>query len=488
MSEERLHFRGSYRGIFKVSYSGQTHAGVFHQLTLTDLEISDVRKLSSRDVLLERTGDYYYLPTIKPTSVFGFGGVNLSIRKDAQTAFSERIEEVVLQHGAARMEPFSPLRSLPGVRMSNNDVFLEGTVFFSVLKVSEISPPASPEADVSSVFPHPDTPFPGSPIEQHESVFHSSTPPPPTVYTSTLAQNRGCVLPFRRIFFGILFWFLLIKFILFCVGWLSHRSGVRQHEDRRQGKAGSEKVRLDPRQDTLAPMPWNYLYDHQVSWKDFSLRNYLARYTTASKEFEASERNHLTWRNVPVTDELLYFHDLYKDLSAFDKHKLDTLVDYFNLRRRKENLNPLATAEMVVTFVQEIPYVLVHDGSCIQAAMYGGFITDYHLQRKECLPNIVAGVQSPYEFAHNLKGDCDTRSLLAYTLLDRLGITCSVWVSKAYGHSILGLAVPAGSPNYKLVSGLRHYATELTVKGFRAGMLAAEHRNMNNWSVVLNNQ
>jgi hypothetical protein len=279
-----------------------------------------------------------------------------------------------------------------------------------------------------------------------------------------------------------------MKLILFFMGLHSHLAENNMREEQREGNAGSGKARLDPFQDTLAPMPWNYLYDHEVKWKDFSRRDYLARYTTATKEFDASAENHQSWRNIPVSDELLYFHDLYKDLSTYDKHKLDTLVHYFNSRRRSKNLDPLATSEMVISFVQEIPYVLVHDGNCVQALLNGGFIADYHVQRKECLPNIVAGVQSPYEFAHNMKGDCDTRSLLAYTLLDRLGISSSVWVSRAYGHSVLGVGLAVGSPNYKLVSGRRHYATELTVKGFRAGMLAPEHRNMNNWNVVLHNQ
>jgi hypothetical protein len=487
MSEQRMHFRGRYRGVFQTRHSGQTHAGVFHELSLRQLQIFDLQALSSRDILLEKTGDYYYLPSVKPLSRFGFGGIDISIWKDTQTAFSERIEEVVLQHSSVRSEPFSPLRKLSGVRTANNEILMEGVVFFSVLR--EESHPLPPAVLTTPESPPAEPPFQQASVLQEEPAIHSfPDPPPPPVFNPTLSQNRGCAISFRKIFFGLMSGFLLMKLILFFMGLLSHRAENNMREEQREGNAGSGKARLDPFQDTLAPMPWNYLYDHEVKWKDFSRRDYLARYTTATKEFDASAENHQSWRNIPVSDELLYFHDLYKDLSTYDKHKLDTLVHYFNSRRRSKNLDPLATSEMVISFVQEIPYVLVHDGNCVQALLNGGFIADYHVQRKECLPNIVAGVQSPYEFAHNMKGDCDTRSLLAYTLLDRLGISSSVWVSRAYGHSVLGVGLAVGSPNYKLVSGRRHYATELTVKGFRAGMLAPEHRNMNNWNVVLHNQ
>jgi hypothetical protein len=144
------------------------------------------------------------------------------------------------------------------------------------------------------------------------------------------------------------------------------------------------------------------------------------------------------------------------------------------------------TAEMVVTFIQEIPYYLVHDGSCEEASSQGGFVADYHAEGKPCLAEIIGGVQSPYEFVHNLKGDCDTRSLLGYTLLSKLGIESSVWISPAYGHSILGVAVPVNSQYYKVVNGTRYFGVELTAKGFRIGMISPEQANMNNWNVVLN--
>jgi hypothetical protein len=96
-------------------------------------------------------------------------------------------------------------------------------------------------------------------------------------------------------------------------------------------------------------------------------------------------------------------------------------------------------------------------------------------------------VQSPYEFLHNLKGDCDTRSLLGYAILKKLNIAASVWVSEAYGHSIMGVGVQNGHGIYKTVNGIKHYGVELTAKGYRLGMVAPENNNPYNWDITVYN-
>jgi hypothetical protein len=151
-------------------------------------------------------------------------------------------------------------------------------------------------------------------------------------------------------------------------------------------------------------------------------------------------------------------------------------------------LNQLQIAEMVTTFIQEIPYVLVHQNSCqqiIKSAPRNSFVVTYHNEHKPCLANIPGGIQSPYEFLHNLKGDCDTRSVLGYSILTEMHIPASVWVSEAYGHSVLGVGLPVGTGSYKEIDGMKHYAVELTSKGYRLGMISASNRNMNNWTITL---
>jgi hypothetical protein len=232
------------------------------------------------------------------------------------------------------------------------------------------------------------------------------------------------------------------------------------------------------------------LYHHEVHWDDFSQRSYIGAYSTTLSKFYQSNRMHNALAGVEARGDVrTYWSSIYQSLVRNDEAKVDSIVNYFQAQRDSLTLNPLETAEAVVTFIQEIPYYLLHDGTCAEAMSQGNqFISEYHQEGKPCLAGVVAGLQSPYEFLHNHKGDCDTRSILCHTLLSRLGIPSSVWVSEVYGHSIIGIGVAGSGNNYKTLNGQRHFATELTAKGFRVGMISPDHTEMDNWLITITNQ
>jgi hypothetical protein len=230
----------------------------------------------------------------------------------------------------------------------------------------------------------------------------------------------------------------------------------------------------------------DYKHRKTIHWFDFGNRSYTSTYSTISMAYIDSKRSREGLRNQPLgNDQIGQMAAIYTKTMESDMPKLDSLVLDFKSKIASKRLNAVQAAEMVTTFVQEIDYVLVHDNSCKQSAVEDGdFVEEWHANRKPCMPNVFGGVQGPYEFAHNLKGDCDTRSLLAHALLNRLGISSSVWVSTVYGHSVLGVGVPAGFGSYKEINGAKHYAVELTAKGFKIGMLIPEQRNMSNWVIT----
>jgi hypothetical protein len=232
------------------------------------------------------------------------------------------------------------------------------------------------------------------------------------------------------------------------------------------------------------------LFHHEMNWDDFEDRSYYERYGTTLGQYTQSSNMHRALSQVDAAGDVrTYWTSIYQALVTNDSNKLDSLANYFKEQRDSLHLNPTETAEAVVTFIQEIPYYLVHDGTCEEAANCGNdFMTEYHMEGKPCLGNMAAGIQGPYEFIHNLKGDCDTRSVLCYTILSKLGIPSSVWVSEVYGHSIIGIGVPASGNNFQNLNGQRHFATELTAKGFRVGMISPDHTDMDNWLITLKNQ
>ncbi len=226
----------------------------------------------------------------------------------------------------------------------------------------------------------------------------------------------------------------------------------------------------------------------EIKWYDFANAFYKANYNTSVSSFQNSTLQQAELRNriTNYNSSADFYGQFYSGLYKIDENKIRAISKIFSDSAAKKNMDALQTAEMVVTFIQEIPYYLVHEGTCEVAIQSGNtFMVEYHQKHKPCLPNIVAGVQSPYEFLHNLKGDCDTRSLLAFSILKELNIASSVWVSEAYGHSILGVGVPVGYGIHKEINGVSHYGVELTAKGYRLGMVAPENNIPVNWDVAI---
>jgi len=227
--------------------------------------------------------------------------------------------------------------------------------------------------------------------------------------------------------------------------------------------------------------------DKSITWWDFIQNKYALNYgTSATRYFESTQFHDQQFKAIKATNNLEFYGQLYRQLDLNDVKKLDSVIIKLQQNATRKQLNAVQTAEMVCTFVQEIPYFLVHDFDCKTAVAESNsdFMVEYHRSNKPCLPEVPGGVQSPYEFMHNLKGDCDTRSLLAFTILRSMGIPASVWISEAYGHSVLGVGLPVSTGFYKEINGVKHYAVELTAKGFRLGMISPEQQVRNNWDML----
>jgi hypothetical protein len=285
---------------------------------------------------------------------------------------------------------------------------------------------------------------------------------------------------FRKACLGLLGSLLLFGVVLtFLLRFLPHA----QNEGRSKEETKEGSVRILPPKDNGKK---DLLSEKQITWWDFFKKRYDIAYRTSSTAFfESQQFNASAVEHANGVNNIALFGQLYAEMQQNDTPKLDSIIRLFS--KRSQGKNAMRTAEIVCTFVQEIPYFLVHDDDCKTAVRKAGsgFMVEYHQQNKPCLPNIPAGVQSPYEFMHNLKGDCDTRALLAFTILKKMGIPASVWISETFGHSVLGVGLPVGSGFYKEVNGIKHYAVELTAKGFRLGMISPEQQIGSNWDIAL---
>jgi hypothetical protein len=130
-----------------------------------------------------------------------------------------------------------------------------------------------------------------------------------------------------------------------------------------------------------------------------------------------------------------------------------------------------AFARMIVAFVQDIPYQYVLSDNCEGRA-------------GECNPFVSWGIYAPVEFMYHLKGDCDTRTVLLYTLLRNFGFEPLIINSKEYKHSMLALNLPSAGDDF-VYKGRRYAYWETTNTGWLPGMLPPEMNNKDYWTVVL---
>lgn len=220
---------------------------------------------------------------------------------------------------------------------------------------------------------------------------------------------------------------------------------------------------------------------HVRQWKDYQINQLSGKYYTYYPEFD----NSLKFRNNFESND---FSEIYQNLVDKDRNTVEVYAHLFDSLNTVNKWNRQQLAEAIVTSIQSIPYVLVHDQSCQQAIRESGssFLIQYHKDGKECLPNIKFGVQGGYEFMHNLKGDCDTRSLLCFELLSRFKFPVAMLISEAYGHCILGIDLPMKG---KSVGNYKHnyLVWETTAPGFKPGELSPEISDMDKWHIAITN-
>lgn len=174
----------------------------------------------------------------------------------------------------------------------------------------------------------------------------------------------------------------------------------------------------------------------------------------------------------------------YSNLIGNDIEKLDLVFDELERIALKNNLTRHQFANVIVSFVQDIPYSLLIPQDCQSSYYSSEIVKDLIDQGFKCHGNEVGGLYSPVEFIKNFHGDCDTRTLFLWSVLSYFNYDVVILNSEFYGHSILGLN-QAASGKYKTIYGKRYYAWETTAKGYKLGMIPADCSNMYYWEVAM---
>jgi hypothetical protein len=223
--------------------------------------------------------------------------------------------------------------------------------------------------------------------------------------------------------------------------------------------------------DTIQPQDSIEYEYNEWRWRDFEDQAHYIKYKYLKGSLELAMENRLSGTAN---------HRIYYKMYNHDKDKLKDLINQMKFYIKKRNLNYMNTLNYVCSSIQYIPYTLVlnSSGECPCEQSFGSFSADCIVQSdgRGCCSNVDPfGIYSPFEFAYYKTGDCDTRALLAYTILKEMGFDVAVMVSKSEGHSVLGVA-DIGNYSFSANSfgtnyfGKRYYLWELTSENWRFGM------------------
>jgi hypothetical protein len=183
--------------------------------------------------------------------------------------------------------------------------------------------------------------------------------------------------------------------------------------------------------------------------------------------------------NYNAYDQVVY------SIKEFDKNKLNRVYPLFDSIAKTNKLDKIRFAEMIVSFVQDIPYVLVLEDDC-NPNLYNDSFTRKYLSspNAKCDGFQKFGINTPVEFLANLNGDCDTRTLLLYTIFSHYDYDVALMSSEYYGHSILGINLPLNGIAYTYHN-QRYILWETTMKNAKPGNIPEEVSNLNNWRISL---
>lgn len=219
-------------------------------------------------------------------------------------------------------------------------------------------------------------------------------------------------------------------------------------------------------------------------WNDNYGNTYTGKFSIREKDYISSKKNYL---NNTQKYQKQSWGKLYQHLATSDTPKLDLILKELAFIKHTNTLNQFEFAEMVVTFIQDIPYSFVFEDACLPSKEYEESIRVVLEKCTDCcIGNIPFGIQNPVGFMGNLKGDCDTRTVIIYAILSHFGYDVAILNSEYYRHSILGLHIPAKGM-YKVQNGKRYYTWETTNKYFTIGTLPKNFNNINHWRIVLTN-
>ena len=230
------------------------------------------------------------------------------------------------------------------------------------------------------------------------------------------------------------------------------------------------------------PIIQDSLIVHHRIWQDYEGNEYEMDIKVRKSNYLSAQsyRDNLSFQ---ATTDIAY-NQMVNQLSKHDAGNLDLVYQSLDSLKQKHGLTSAKFAEVVVSMIQDIPYTLILAEDCNPYSYSDAWLRDYLQSGEACKGDVKYGILSPIEFLGSLDGDCDTRTLLLYTILSHYGYDVVMLKSEIYMHSILGVNLPS-SGQTKVINGKPYLLWETTAKNLPPGFIDQNMSNLAYWEIAL---
>lgn len=261
---------------------------------------------------------------------------------------------------------------------------------------------------------------------------------------------------------------------------------------KKKQKTGTVKTTRTVRQspvarDSATTSP-DTLITHFLNWQDYAGNTYEGNITISVAALRNARAMHEQMSRSFYQD----MSDIYKTMADHDSAALLYLYETFDSIKAVNKLDEVAFSQVLVSAIQSQPYYLVLDKGC--DANYSDDFTRNYLANCNtdcCIGNELFGVRSPVEFLSDLKGDCDTRSLLLYQLFKHYNYDVALLTSNYYKHAMIAVSFPEpmNQPGLSIaIRDKKYYMWETTSPNLNYGEVASSFNNLAFWEISLLNK
>lgn len=273
-------------------------------------------------------------------------------------------------------------------------------------------------------------------------------------------MNSGCV---KKSFFGCAFIFLFFVVIIIIL-WIA-----AQIPDIDLSTTDSAKREYEIEVDSLnkekvinSSFSWQFV-DNTLTRRKYRVNlkllekdvieamNYIDRISAMSYRELGLERNY----SDPEIESRVVWAEVYQRIFLYSSPQMKAVLEGLNEIFLEEKFETRDKVYFVITFVQNIKY-----------DRPGGTL--------DLFPPI--GTLA-YRF-----GDCDSKALLLYVILERMGVDCAMMWSYNYKHAMLGIKVNARG-EYLATNGKKYYFLETTYPQWSIGEIPPEFGNTKFWYI-----